>query len=141
MSWSIRPATLDDVNGVLGLWREAGAEVTQTDDPEALRLLIDRDPGGLLVAIEDARPVGTIVAAWDGWRGQMYRLAVHPSARRRGLGTALVRAAEDRLTELGARRVAAVVVDDETVALAFWDAMGYERAPHARFTRTLQPRR
>jgi ribosomal protein S18 acetylase RimI-like enzyme len=85
--------------------------------------------------------VGSIVAGWDGWRGQLSRLAVHPSERRRGLGTALVRSAETRLASLGVRRVAAIVIEDHDHALAFWSAVGYERAPQARFTKTLQPRR
>lgn len=57
--------------------------------------------------------------------------AALPSARRQCLGTALVRAAEGRLGGLGARRVAAIVVDDHEHALAFWEAVGYERAPQA----------
>jgi hypothetical protein len=41
------------------------------------RLLEDGD-GALLVAEADGRVVGAIVAGWDGWRGNMYRLAVLP---------------------------------------------------------------
>jgi ribosomal protein S18 acetylase RimI-like enzyme len=140
VTWTIRPAAAADVPAVLGVWREAGAEVTLTDDPGSLKALLGHDRGALLVAEEAGRVVGTIVAGWDGWRGSMYRLAVLPAARRRGLGTALVRAAEERLTAAGARRVGAIVLDDEEGAQAFWMAVGYERAPQSRFTRTLQLR-
>ena len=37
----------------------------------------------------------------------------------------LVEAAEDRARSLGARRVAAVVIDHDQDAAAFWSAMGY----------------
>jgi ribosomal protein S18 acetylase RimI-like enzyme len=138
VTWTIRHATSADVPGVLGLWSDADAEVTETDDAPALEVLLARDPGALLVGTDGERLVGSIVAGWDGWRGQLSRLAVHPDARRRGLGTALVRAAEDRLRGLGARRIAAIVVDDHETALAFWAAVGYDLAPHVRFTKTLQ---
>jgi hypothetical protein len=49
-----------------------------------------------------------------------------------------VHAAEQRLRGLGARRIAAIVVDDHDPALAFWAAAGYDLAPHVRFTKTLQ---
>ena len=138
-AWTPRRATLDDVPAVLALWRDADAEVTETDDARAVEALLDRDPEALLVASDDDdRLVGSIVAGWDGWRGQLSRLAVHPEARRRGLGTALVRAAEEHLRGLGARRIAAIVVDDHDMALTFWAAAGYDLAPHVRFTKTLQ---
>jgi ribosomal protein S18 acetylase RimI-like enzyme len=138
LGWTIRAASLDDVSAVLALWRDADAEVTETDDAPAVEALIACDPEALLVATDGGRLVGSIVAGWDGWRGQLSRLAVHPDARRRGLGTALVRAAEDRLRGLGARRIAAIVVDNHETALAFWAAVGYDLAPHVRFTKTLQ---
>ena len=40
---------------------------------------------------------GTVIASWDGWRGAMYRLAVLPSLRRRGIAAALVDEGERRL--------------------------------------------
>ena len=138
MAWSIRAATRADVPAVLALWRDADAEVTETDDARAVEALLVRDPQALLVATDDGRLAGSIVAGWDGWRGQLSRLAVRPDLRRHGLGTALVRAAEDRLRALGARRIAAIVVDDHDPALAFWAAVGYDLAPHVRFTKTLQ---
>ena len=39
--------------------------------------------------------VGALIAAWDGWRGNMYRLAVDKGHRREGIGLALTRAGEN----------------------------------------------
>ena len=66
------------------------------------------------------------IVGWDGWRGTFYRLAVDPAHRRRGLATALVRAGEERLRALGARRLNAIVETEEVDAMAFWAAAGYE---------------
>ena len=68
----------------------------------------------------------------------MYRLAVHPEHRRAGIATALVREAERRLVAAGARRLAAVVLSEETHAVAFWDHAGYRLQPDAgRFAKSL----
>jgi ribosomal protein S18 acetylase RimI-like enzyme len=41
------------------------------------------------VAEGDGEIVGALIAAWDGWRGNMYRLAVREGHRREGIGLAL----------------------------------------------------
>jgi ribosomal protein S18 acetylase RimI-like enzyme len=121
----LRPATTEDVEGVLRLWREA-AEPTSTDSAEALDALLRHDPGALIVAEADGLIVGSVIAGWDGWRGAIYRLAVGPAYRRRGLGQSLLRAAEERLTGLGGRRLHAIVVESNVNAVAFWDATDWE---------------
>jgi ribosomal protein S18 acetylase RimI-like enzyme len=131
----LRPATADDIEGVLDFWRES-AEPTSTDSAEALASLTDRDPGALIVAEADGRIVGTVIAGWDGWRGSIYRLAVGSDQRRSGLGQALLRAAEDRLAGLGARRLHAIVVESNDVAVAFWTASDWEhQAGQLRFAK------
>jgi ribosomal protein S18 acetylase RimI-like enzyme len=69
--------------------------------------------------------VGALIAAWDGWRGNMYRLAVHPGHRRHGIGRQLLDAGEAHLRAVGGRRVTALVAHDDPVAAGFWDAAGY----------------
>lgn len=121
----VRSATPDDVDSVLRLWREADAVVSTTDDADALHTLLERDPASLLIAEVAGEPVGTLIVGWDGWRANLYRLAVLPPWRRRGIATGLVVAAEKILRSLGARRGAAVVVTGHEDAAAFWRSMGY----------------
>jgi ribosomal protein S18 acetylase RimI-like enzyme len=127
MPYSIRPAQPGELGAVLELWRGGAAEPTHTDDAEGLRTLLQRDANALLVALDDNVIVGSIIAAWDGWRGSIYRLVVAPTERRRGLGRQLLEAAERRLTAAGARRMQAVVVATDDRASAFWSASGWNR--------------
>jgi ribosomal protein S18 acetylase RimI-like enzyme len=136
---TIRAGTTDDVAGALGLWVGAGAHPSSTDDAPSVTALVRRDPGALLVAEIDGRMVGTLIAAWDGWRGNMYRLAVLPDVRRRGIARALVRRGEQRLRALGCRRITALVVDADDHAVAFWVGAGYVAYPMERYVRTLGP--
>jgi len=122
----IRPAREDEVGEILALWRRADAVVSSTDDPASVLGLMRRDPGALLVAEVDGAIGGTLIASWDGWRGGMYRLAVLPELRRQGIARRLVREGEHRLVELGAKRIAVVVVREHDHAAGFWRALGYE---------------
>ena len=135
----IRAAGADDVPAVLALWgRARSANASTPDTAQGLAQLLERSPGALLVADADGAVVGVVIAAWDGWRGNMYRLAVDPAHRRRGIALALVRAGEARLAEYGARRITALVAHEETEAVGLWEAAGYARdATIARFVRTL----
>lgn len=113
---------------VLDLWAQARSEHASTSDrlDDVERLVAD-SPAALLVAERDGEVVGALIAAWDGWRGNMYRLAVRDRHRREGIGLALTRAGEDYLRRCGARRVTALVAFDDEDAGGFWGSAGYPR--------------
>lgn len=125
MSVLIRTADPSEHDDVLAFWRLATEVPSSTDDRDGLDTLTRFEGGALLVAIEDGRIVGTLIAAWDGWRGAFYRLGVHPDRRGRGIARALVLAGEARLAELGCRRISLYAVVAHEPAVAFWRAMGY----------------
>ena len=124
---SIRVATSDDGASLLSLWRGAGSEPSHTDDLKSVAELIAHDPGAVIVAALGGELVGSVIAGWDGWRGSIYRLAVAPSHRRRGLALRLLGAAEERFAELGAVRLQAIVVESDLGATSFWSATRWER--------------
>jgi ribosomal protein S18 acetylase RimI-like enzyme len=133
---AIRPAQAGDLPAVLALWQEARAKPSHTDDIQSLRQLIAHDRGALLIAEAGGRIAGSVIAAWDGWRGSIYRLAVLPAHRRRGLGRQLVYEAEKRLSALGAVRMQAIVVGTDARATGFWRAGSWqEQTGQLRFTK------
>jgi ribosomal protein S18 acetylase RimI-like enzyme len=115
------------VPAVLKLWAQDRSAHASTADrlDEVERLLGAESPAALLVAERDGEIVGALIAAWDGWRGNMYRLAVRNGHRREGIGLALTRAGEDYLRGCDVRRVTALVAFDDETAGAFWEAAGY----------------
>lgn len=136
VAWSVRTGQLSDIDSVLRLWVESGAEPTHTDDVGGLTNLLTHDPSALIVAEDEGSIVGSVIAAWDGWRGSVYRLVVAPSHRRLGLGRQLLGAAEARLSAVGAVRLQAIVVETEPTAIGFWRESGWDRQVHrVRFVR------
>jgi ribosomal protein S18 acetylase RimI-like enzyme len=130
MTWTLRPCRSSDIENVLRLWGTAGAEPTHTDNAASLEALIAHDPSALILAEDGGSIVGSVIAAWDGWRGSVYRLVVAPSHRRQGLGRRLLQEAEDRLSADGAARLQAIVVDTEPLAVGFWGASRWEQQDH-----------
>jgi ribosomal protein S18 acetylase RimI-like enzyme len=125
---TIRPARPDELAAVLRLWDASRSEHAVTEDtPERVGRLIDG--GALLVAEADGAIVGAVIAAFDGWRGNFYRLAVAPPFRRRGIAARLVAAGEERLRAAGAPRITALVAFDDAVARGFWASAGYDADP------------
>lgn len=124
----VRACQASEAPAVLELWGAARSEHASTSDHlEHVERLIAQLPGSLLVAEQAETIVGALIAAWDGWRGNMYRLAVDPEHRRRGIGMALVRAGEQHLRRQGAYRITALVAHEDEQASAFWQAAGYPR--------------
>lgn len=123
---TFRSARLDDVPTVLAFWRGAAEDAHRpSDSADALRRLVERDPEALWLAVDGREIVGSLIAGWDGWRFHLYRLAVAPTHRRRGVAQRLLSAAEQRFAEHGATRIDAMVLDENTEAHGFWQAAGY----------------
>ena len=123
--FEIRPCRVRDIPGVLALWTRAASMASATDNEWALRARLRRDRDLFLVALDGAELVGTVMGGWDGWRGNIYRLAVAPEHRRRGLARRLVADVERRMREAGVERITALVVTGSPEALPFWRDAGY----------------
>jgi ribosomal protein S18 acetylase RimI-like enzyme len=130
LTLDIRRATADDAGRVLQLWIDSGASMRAIDDFEAVRAVLHHPAATLLVATVNDDIIGTLLGTFDGWRGHVYRLVVHPHHRRCGIGRRLVHGMEQILKSAGAKRVIALVEADRAWAMQFWQAVGYPRDDH-----------
>src|SRR5262249_11785037 len=99
---SIRDCRLEDVEAVPAHWRLAEATPRVTDPADALRRAVTASAASVLVAEVEGQVVGSIIGTFDGGRGNLYRLAVDPAHRRRGVARGLVAEVERRLARQGA---------------------------------------
>lgn len=78
-----------------------------------------------LVAEVDGVVVGTLMAGFDGVRGWVHKLAVHPDHRRCGLASGLMAEAERRLRALGCPKLNLQVRASNADVVAFYRRLGY----------------
>ena len=136
--FSIRRCRAAEAARVLALWRAADATPSVTDSLANVRRVVAGRATVLLVAEMEGAMIGTIIGSFDGWRGHIYRLAVHPAYRRRGIARALAEAAVVCLSRRGAVRITAIVEHEHDWAMHFWNAVGFaEDRRTVRFLRTL----
>jgi len=93
------------------------------DKPEKFA---NKTPKGSIIVAEDKNMiVGFVLFTWDGWDSSLYRLAVHPDYRKKGLGTKLLEEAERRLKSLGADVASLRIHVSNKEAIEFFRKRGY----------------
>ena len=123
-----------DFDAVTEVWATAGRDVLPRAELEAKLV---RDPELFLVAESGAEIAGVVLGTYDGRRGWILRLAVHPAHRRRGIATGLVRELETRFRALDCPRVNLLVLPDNEAGLRFWRELGYLPCPDVLCTKPM----
>lgn len=127
----IRKFKITDYEEVINLWQlcQLPLKPQGRDSRGQLEQQIKLDQVIFLVAEKKGKITGTVLATHDGRKGWINRLAVHPDARRQGLGTQLVKRAEEELEKRGLSLLAALIEEDNTASRQLFARLGYE--PHA----------
>ncbi|MEX0762752.1 MAG: GNAT family acetyltransferase [Dehalococcoidia bacterium] len=81
--------------------------------------------GLFFVAINGNTVLGTVMGGYDGHRGWIYSLAVHPDHRKQGIGSRLLAFAEEHLTSRGCVKINLQIMEDNRQVQQFYEASGY----------------
>ena len=115
---------------VIALWETVfGYEDSHNKPGLAIDMKLAAPDGLFFVAVVDDAVVGTVLAGYDGHRGWLYAVAVHPQHRKQGLGKALVRYAEQALTARGCLKINLQIISDNASAAGFYESLGYAVEP------------
>jgi ribosomal protein S18 acetylase RimI-like enzyme len=123
----IREFRRGDEEAVVALWVACDLTRPWNDPRRDIERKLAHSPTLFLVGEDEGVLVGSVMAGYDGHRGWINYLAVHPSVQGGGLGRALMSAAEVRLRALGCPKINLQVRAGNEAACAFYDAVGYER--------------
>ncbi|BAN22353.1 GNAT family acetyltransferase [Caballeronia insecticola] len=126
----IRTFEARDRDAVIALWREVFPEYADASRPQRdPALSIDNkmktQPELFFVGVAEGEVIGTVMAGYDGHRGWVYSLAVAPSHRGHGHGSALMRHAEGALAQLGCPKLNLQILAVKTGLRAFYEKLGY----------------
>lgn len=122
----IRIMTIKDFDGVYNLWKEAGLSVADLKtEKEQTSQMIKFNPRSNLVAIKGEKIIGSAFGVFNGMRGWIYHLAVHPDFQKKGIGSLLLKQTEEALKKIGATRVCLWVNKLNLKVLTFYEKYGY----------------
>ena len=117
-----------DREQVLALWQKCDLIHPKNDPQKDL----DRKKGFgeelFLVIEEREKIIGTVMGGYDGHRGIINYLGVHPSFRGQGLGKMLLQAVEQKLKDLGCPQVNLLVWSNNSEVLDFYEKSQYSKA-------------
>ncbi len=126
-SLQIEKAELTDIGSMLKLWKTIpGLGIGNSDEEELLEIFINRNPSTCLVLRTEKVLLGTILGGFDGRRGYIYHLAVHPDYRGRGLGKLLLNNVVFELRKLGVQKIHLFVFNNNKVAVDFYHRQGWQ---------------
>ena len=110
----------------MALWESVGLTRPWNDPRKDIARKLAVQPELFLVAEDEDRVVGSVMAGYDGHRGWLYYLASDPGRRGEGIARGLVAEVEVRLLAMGCPKVQLMVRPDNASARGFYDALGYE---------------
>jgi ribosomal protein S18 acetylase RimI-like enzyme len=124
-SMRIRSFQLSDVNQVMELLQVALSEDCYEDTKCAFARQLSWDSELIMVAEVEEEIKGVLIGTIDQNTGCIYRMAVHPEYRRRGVGRSLVSAMEQRFQQRNVRRIMVAGDEHNKAIMPLYEAMGY----------------
>ena len=123
----IRTMNVKDYSDICDLWLSCeGMGLNNLDESQqGIEKFLTRNPTTCFVAEDSEHIVGGILAGYDGRRGYIYHVALSPSHRRKGVGSALVQRALSALREEGISKTALLVFRRNEDGNAFWEREGF----------------
>src|SRR6184192_2758048 len=116
----------DNRAAVIALWKAIfGYEALHNEPALVIDKKIAVNDDLFFVARKGARIIGTVMAGYDGHRGWIYSVAVAPAHRRRGVGSQLVRHAEQALVGKGCVKINLQILEGNESVTAFYESLGF----------------
>lgn len=125
MNFVIRPFDPADEADVVRLWEVCGLVVPWNDSHRDINRKLQVQADLFLVGLVGDEIVATAMAGYEGHRGWVNYLAVHPDCQRSGLGRRMMDEVERRLRALGCPKINVQVRTSNRGVIDFYRAIGF----------------
>jgi ribosomal protein S18 acetylase RimI-like enzyme len=139
MPIKIRPYKSGDQMQVVQLWTNCGLVVPWNNPHRDIQRKLDVQPEFLLVGCLADKIIATVMAGYDGHRGWINYLAVHPDHQHTGLGRRMMYEAEVRLREVGCPKINLQVRRTNAKVIEFYRKIGYKLDDVVSFGKRIEP--
>ncbi|MDP8211416.1 MAG: GNAT family acetyltransferase [Candidatus Stygibacter australis] len=127
MKIEIRAFQKEDTAEVIRLWTACGLIVPWNDPYKDIQRKLAVQPELFLVGFLERYIITSVMAGYDGHRGWIYYLAVHPDHQHSGFGREIMMEAEKLLLNMGCSKINLQVRSSNKSVIEFYQSIGYTR--------------
>ena len=125
MDFTIRPYGNDDESEVVDLWKLCNLIVPKNDPVVDIHEKMNFQPNLFLVGITKDTLIGSIMIGYEGHRGWINYLAIHPKYRMRGFGAMLMDHATTLLKSMGCKKINVQIRNSNISVIEFYKKCGF----------------
>jgi len=127
MEWKTHILSIKDYDDIIKLWEEAELPFRPRgrDRRDHIALEMKRSDTAFIGMHDNDRLIATGLATYDGRKGWINRVAVHPDYRHQGLAGVIIKACEKFLESVGADIIACLIEDYNKPSMALFQKHDY----------------
>jgi ribosomal protein S18 acetylase RimI-like enzyme len=135
----IRQFKQEDEKQLVQLWNDCKLVVPWNNPHRDIQRKVKIQPELFLVGIHENRLVASVMGGYDGHRGWVYYLAVHPDYQQKGFARRMMLEIENRLHKLGCPKINLQVRNTNLKVIEFYKRIGYKLDDVVSFGKRLDP--
>ena len=121
----VRPYRTDDEESLVSLWQVCELTVPWNNPHKDIARKLQVQPELFLVGILDSRLIATVMGGYDGHRGWINYLAVHPDFQGNGYGQEIMNSVETGLREMGCPKINLQIRAGNNKIASFYQKLGF----------------
>ena len=139
MNLEIRPFDLHDEDAVVQLWTDCGLVVPWNNPHRDIQRKLKVQADMFLVACLNGKIIASVMAGYDGHRGWINYLAVHPQHQRAGIAKRMMDEVEGRLQAVGCPKINLQVRSTNAAVIEFYKRIGFKADDVVSLGKRLEP--
>jgi len=121
----VRPYRTDDEESLVSLWQVCELTVPWNNPHKDIARKLQVQPELFLIGILDSRLIASVMGGYDGHRGWINYLAVHPDFQGKGYGQEIMNSVETGLREMGCPKINLQIRTVNDKIASFYQKLGF----------------
>ena len=121
----VRPYRTDDEESLVSLWQVCELTVPWNNPHKDIARKLQVQPELFLVGILDSSLIATVMGGYEGHRGWINYLAVHPDFQGKGYGQEIMNSVETGLREMGCPKINLQIRRGNDKVASFYQKLGF----------------
>ena len=135
----IRPFQPNDLEAVVRLWNDCGLVVPGNDPHKDIQRKLNVQPEMFLLGCLNEQIIASVMVGYEGHRGWINYLAVHPDRQRSGIGKLMMEEAEELLRAAGCPKINLQIRSSNTAIIEFYNTLGFNTDDVVSLGKRLEP--